>query len=34
VVVSLENIPQDYYYVRLKVGKALKTLPLFVTSIR
>lgn len=34
VVVSLENIPQGYYYVRLKVGKALKTLPLFVTSIR
>jgi hypothetical protein len=34
VMLSLENIPQGYYYVRLKVGKALKTLPLFVTSIR
>ncbi len=32
--VSLENIPDGCYYVRIKVGKALKTLPLFVTSVR
>jgi hypothetical protein len=32
--VSLENIPDGCYYIRIKVGKALKTLPLFVTSVR
>jgi hypothetical protein len=34
VDVSLENIPDGCYYIRIKVGKALKTLPLFVTSVR
>jgi len=34
VMMSLENVPTGCYYVRVKVGKALKTLPLFVTSVR
>lgn len=34
VELSLENVPEGCYYVRMKVGKALKTLPVFVTSIR
>lgn len=34
VDMGLGGIPQGYYYVRVKVGKALKTLPLFVTSVR
>jgi hypothetical protein len=34
VVMSVENVPTGCYYLRVKVGKALKTLPLFVTSIR
>lgn len=34
VELSLENVPEGCYYVRIKVGKALKTLPVFVTSIR
>jgi hypothetical protein len=34
VVMSVENVPAGCYYLRVKVGKALKTLPLFVTSIR
>lgn len=34
VELSLQNIPDGYYYVRIKVGKALKTLPVFVTASR
>ncbi|MFM8996208.1 MAG: hypothetical protein ACKOI1_08145, partial [Bacteroidota bacterium] len=34
VMMSLENVPTGCYYVRVKVGKALKTLSLFVTSVR
>jgi hypothetical protein len=31
---SLSGVSPGQYYVRIKVGKALKTLPLFVTSVR
>jgi hypothetical protein len=31
---SLSAVSPGQYYVRIKVGKALKTLPLFVTSVR
>jgi hypothetical protein len=34
VELSLQNIPDGYYYVRIKVGKALKTLPVFVAASR
>jgi len=34
VVIPLGNVPAGCYYLRVKVGKALKTLPLFVTSVR
>jgi hypothetical protein len=34
VNIDLENLSDGTYYVQVKVGKALKTLPLFVTSIR